>query len=476
MRRRAAAALTLLLVGAGAAGLLARRLWPRLEPARTLPLLPGWPWQQIAAPPATQPVVPVEGLSPGWRVSGLGNPAAWRYPHCWQSLPRTPWDLAVFDGRVYLGLGHAGNEGPTANAGPVPLLAYRLAEGRWRQEATLAEEEIHRFVGHGRQLWIPGSDPRGSWRWGNLYRRQARGLLWWQQRRLPGFIHANDLAWQLGRMVVAGNVDDAVASAPAGERHGSALAVSGDGGRRWQVQRLAGWRASSLVPLDGQLYALEVLPGPRLRRWLVAGGRLAAFAALHELQADGRWRPRRELRQADLLPGVVDGGRRYAWIGQVTSAGAGAAWIASLGPAADEPPRRQAFVARSLRPGAIDLRPVLLPAGEQAMDLQADGQGWLLLSSTELAPQRWRSRISRLSTTPGGIRSQELLRWQAPLPAWSVAAERPGQGAGERGGWFVGLGHPPFRREPLPHQCPPSARLSGSVVSLRPPAAPGAAP
>jgi hypothetical protein len=105
------------------------------------------------------------------------------------------------------------------------------------------------------------------------------------------------------------------------------------------------------------------------------------------------------------------------------------------------------------------------------MDLQADGQGWLLLSSVELAPQRWRSRISRLTTIVDGTRHQELVRWQAPLPAWSLAAERAGAGAR----WFVGLGHPPFRREPQPHHCQPSARLSGSVVALRPSAASGAA-
>lgn len=468
MGRRTAAVLTLLLLGgAGAAGLLARRLWPHLEPARTLPLLPPWPWQRIASPPGPQPL-PLEGLSTGWRASGLGNPAARRYPHCWQSLPRTPWALKHFDGRLYVGLGNPSNEGPTANAGPVPLLAYDLETRRWRQETTLAEEEIHRFVGLDGQLWIPGSDPRASWRWGNLYRRRAGGWLWWQQRRLPGFIHATDLAWQHGRLVVAGSVDDAVASAPAGERHGSALAVSSEGGRQWQVARLAGWRASALVPLQGQLYGLEALPGPRLRRWLAAGGRLGAFVPLHDLQADGRWRPRRDLQPADLLPGVAAADQRYAWIGQVTAAGEGAAWIASLGPAADEPPRRQAFVVLSLRPGAIDLRPVLLPAGEQAMDLQADGQGWLLLSSVELAPQRWRSRISRLTTTPGGTHSQELVRWQAPLPAWSLAAERAGVGAR----WFVGLGHPPFRREPQPQLCHSNARLSGTVVALIPPALP----
>lgn len=467
MGRRGAVAFTLLLAGIAAGGLGGRRLWPVLEPARTLPLLPARPWQHPPLLPQAQSV-PVANLSPGWRVSGLGNPAARRYPHCWQSLARTPWALKLFDGRLYLGLGNASNEGPTANAGPVPLLAYQLTAGRWRQEASLPEEEIHRFVVRGSQLWIPGADPRGSWRWGNLYRRDAGRPLWWQQRRLPGFIHATDLAWQGGRLVAAGNVADALAHGPESERHGSALAVSADGGRSWQVQRLLGWRASALLPLDGQLYALEALPGPRLRRWLQAGGRLEGFVPLHDLQADGTWLPRRDLGPADLLPAVAGGAQRSAWIGQATAAGDGLAWIASLGPAAGEPPRRQAFLARSLRPGAIDLRPVLLPAGEQAMDLQADGQGWLLLSSVQLAPGQWHSRISRLRLSSAGSRSQELVRWQAPLPAWSLAATPESEG----GRWFVGLGHPPFREEMAARSCQPADRWSGSVMALIPPAAP----
>jgi hypothetical protein len=84
----------------------------------------------------------------------------------------------------------------------------------------------------------------------------------------------------------------------------------------------------------------------------------------------------------------------------------------------------------------------------------------------ELAPQRWRSRISRLTTIADGTRHQELERWQAPLPTSSLAAERAGVGAR----WFVGLGHPPFRREPQPQLCHSNARSSGSVLALIPPA------
>jgi len=99
-----------------------------------MPLLPPWPWQQ--SPTRIPEKATLHLLTKGWQAHNLGNPAALRYPACWQSLPRTPWDLALFDGRLYVGLGNAANDGPTANAGPVPVLAYSLGQGRWRQEAT----------------------------------------------------------------------------------------------------------------------------------------------------------------------------------------------------------------------------------------------------------------------------------------------------------------------------------------------------
>ena len=85
--------------------------------------------------------VPVQNLTPGWRVTNLGNPAVSHYPSCWQSLPRTPWDLALFDGKLYVGLGNSRNQGPSANAGPSPLFAYNLEQRRWQQEAALPEEQ-----------------------------------------------------------------------------------------------------------------------------------------------------------------------------------------------------------------------------------------------------------------------------------------------------------------------------------------------
>ena len=238
----------------GVAIWLAPRLWRDLEPAHTRPLLPPWPWEQ----PHLRGVglVPVQNLTQGWRATSLGNPAASRYPACWQSLPRTPWDLAFFDGRLYVGLGNSSNQGPSANAGPLPLLAYDLQQRRWQREAVLPEEQISRFLIARDQLWIAGEDPLESWRWGNLYRRRSRERFWWQQRRLPRFIHAHDLAVHQGRLLVAGNVSDAVAHGAPQDRHGSALALSVDDGKTWSVKRLVGWRATTLLPFPDSFFAI----------------------------------------------------------------------------------------------------------------------------------------------------------------------------------------------------------------------------
>jgi len=423
-----------------------------------VPLLPPWPWQQL--PSHVSNSFPIELLSEGWKVRHLGNPAALRYSACWQSLPRTPWDLTLFNRRLYVGLGNADNAGPTANSGPVPVLAYSLGQGRWRQEATLPEEEINRFVSHGQQLWIMGSDARGSWRWGNLYRRSSLGRLWWQERQLPRFIHAYDLAWHQGAMVVVGNVPDAVTTGPVTKRHGSALAMSRDGGRRWSVQRLAGWRATALLPIAGELFAVEVLPGPGLQHWLQAGERWQRFAAVQQWLPSSRWRARPDITTSDLLPGLDGAGQRFAWIERATPAKDRVVWIASVGPWQQEPPRRLAFIAQMREASRIHVQPIPLKSGVQAMDWIPHQMGWILLTSEPIAPQRWRSQITVVQASGQGILQTPQVTFEAGLPAWSLASNGSS--------FWVGLGHPPFQPEPKPGQCTRIDSLSGSVVAISP--------
>jgi hypothetical protein len=434
------------------------RLWPRIEPAHSLPLLPPWPWQQPHVPPEP---VPVHNLTPGWRATSLGNPAASRYSACWQSLPRTPWDLALFDGRLYVGLGNSSNQGPSANAGPVPLFAYDLKQRRWQQEATLQEEQISRFLVDGKQLWIAGEDPRGSWRWGNLYRRTIGDRLWWQQRRLPRFIHAHDLAMHQERLVVAGNVPDAVAHGAQKDRHGSALAVSADTGQSWRVQRLTGWRVTALLPFSEALLAVEALPGPQLKRWLQEGQRWTLWAAVHQWQAKTGWQPRREITLEQLLPGVRGAVQRSGWIESATPNRQGVAWITSLGPWGAEPPKRSAFMGQIVAGVELRVHPIPLEPHEQAMDWQAEGDGWLLLSSRPLPQGGWRSRLQRYRLATTKTQTEDVVaEFEAPLPAWSLAGTTKQR--------YVALGSPPFQNELSVGSCGTEAPFSGSVLMLRP--------
>ena len=401
----------------------------------------------------------MQNLTPGWRATSLGNPAASRYPACWQSLPRTPWDLALFEGELYLGLGNSSNEGPSANAGPVPLFAYNFKQSHWQQKATLPEEQISRFLADGKQLWIAGEDPRSSWRWGNLYRRVNGDRLWWQQRRLPQFIHAHDLAVHRGNLVVAGNVPDAVSTGSKAERHGSALAISGDTGQTWSVQRLVGWRATALLPFPNAVFAIEALPGSKQKRWLQQGQRWEQWAAVHQWQAEIGWKPRPEITQEALLPGVKGAAVRAGWIDTATPNRQGVAWIASLGPWGAEAARRSAFVG--MVGSEIDLRvhAVPLPADAQAMDWQAEVDGWLLLSSRPLPQGGWRSRLQRYRLAAHELRPGKVLaEFDTPLPAWSLA--------GLQGRWVVGLGHPPFTQDVARGNCRGWSPFSGTVLML----------
>ena len=400
--------------------------------------------------------MPVQNLTPGWNVTSLGNPAASFYQACWQTLPRTPWDLALFDGRLYVGLGNSSNQGPSANAGPVPLFAYDLKERRWRQEATLPEEQISRFLVDGQQLWIAGEDPRGSWRWGNLYRNKAFGQLWWQQRNLPGFVHAHDLAVYQGRLVVAGNVQDAVDDGAQIDRYGSALGISDDAGQTWSVHRSVGWRSTSLLPFSEALFAIEALPGPQLKHWLQKKKRWEAWTAVHQWHAEKGWQPRPEITLEHLFPGVQGIEERSGWIDTTTPNHKGVAWISTLGPRGVEASQRRAFVGQIDAGLGLLVHPISLSLDEQAMDWQADQDDWLLLSSQQLISGIWRSRIQRytlIDNKPKTLGTEIL--FDAPLPAWSLA--------GDQNKIFIALGKIPLTRESIKRSCSDEGLLSGSI-------------
>jgi hypothetical protein len=458
-RRNGGRALLLLLLAALAVG-GGRRLWIRVEPAGRWPLLPS-PWPLALPAPAAGSSAPLRLESPGWRQRSLGNPARQRYPHCWQARARTPWDLILWQQQLYLGLGDSSNEGPTANGGPVPLLRYDPRRRLWHQDASLPEEAVERFVAAGDRLWIPGADARGSWRWGNVYRHRSGGQLWWQERRLPGFIHVHDLIPWRGALVVAGSIEHAVPAGLGSETNGSAVAVSADGGQHWSVTPLGGWRSTALLPVAGQLYGLEALPGPALQRWLLRQGRQARFHAVHQWQGGGAWIARPDLTAAALLPEVPEAARRFAWLEGVQRWGDGAAWIAAIGPAPGAKATRQAFVASNLAAGRVAVQRLPLPAGAMAMDLSTTASGPVVLSSEPSGPGQWLQTIVQFHQSTAGWQPRPLLQFRTAAPAQSLA--------GQSGHWFLGLGPAPGEPGETPpsrSSCTPAQNLSGTVVEV----------
>ncbi|NEX18413.1 MAG: hypothetical protein C1943_17870 [Halochromatium sp.] len=430
--------------------LLAR--WQDLQP-RVTELAP-----HSAPPLAVQPAVAAAAalaalsrpLIGGGQLSVLGNPAALRYPDCHLAYARNPWDLAAFDGGLYIGLGDASNQGPSPNAGPVPLIRYDPVSDRFHEELILPEEQIGRFFRRQGALWLTGDDPRQSWRWGNLYRRDAHGG-WLQYRTLPRTIHAYALAWHQGRLFAAISITEAVPEGVGTERHGSAVAVSTDEGLSWSLIPLGGWRIFDFLQLDGQLFAADVFPGPGIQRWLDAEQRQGWHAPIYALEmspaetspaetitaeastaeastaeAMPTARRRLDLDAKALFPNTPQAGERAAVVARALPWGHRAAYLGVFARWQDPWPEQGAYLAESLREGDVRVRRIPLPEGAIALDLRLEGNALQVLFAvpeTDVADAdaaldtRWRSS---LWSSQDGERWEPMLSFSANAPARAV--------------------------------------------------------
>lgn len=382
----------------------------------------------------------------------IGNPAARRYPDCVQSFARNPWDLVGFAGRLYLGLGDASNQGPSPNAGPVPVYSYDPARGDFREEAVLPEEQIDRFYPREGVLWLPGDDPRQSWHWGNLYRRDPTGG-WTQYRTLPRTIHAYALAWHQGRLFAGVSMTDAVPEGVGTERFGSAVAVSTDGGEHWDLMPLGGWRIFDFLTVQGQLFAADLFPGPGIQRWLDREQRQGFHAAVYEYADVGGFRRRDDLDATQMFPETLRAGRRAAVIQGALAWQDGTVYIGALMRAGDEAPVRGAYLARSLRHGAVDVERLPLPSGALAMDLRVESDELQILFAERLSGARWRTSL--WSSIDAREWKQEL-SFSASAPARSF--ERLGND------WYFGLGS---LSPPPSGPCTQSDAATGTLLRWR---------
>ena len=122
------------------------------------------------------------------RLEDLGIPLAQAYAdeNKGHMLSRRSEDIAIFDGRLYVGCGDY-----SANTGPVNVYSMGLEDRKWKVSAeALEDEQIKRFLVLDGKLCIPGTDPRGDWSMGNYYLLSDDA--WQTHRVLPSGIHCFD--------------------------------------------------------------------------------------------------------------------------------------------------------------------------------------------------------------------------------------------------------------------------------------------
>ena len=369
-----------------------------------------------------------EGVPQPPPIEVLGNPAAARYPECHQAFARNPWDLVAHEGRLFIGLGDESNSGPSANAGPVPVLALDLSSGKFFQESILDEEQVERFYAEEDALWVPGADPRQSWRLGNLYRRGQESH-WTKLRTLPQAIHTHALAWHNGALYAGLTATKVVPNGLGTERWGSAIARSSDGGSHWEFIPLGGLRLFEFIKVADHLYATDIFPEPAANTWLNKQGREGTHAPIYELLETGVFQRRLDLDALALFPDTPLAGLRSAIIDRAVSWGERAAYLGLFSALKDSAPVQSAYIAAHLDRGNIEVRRIPLPEKAVAFDLLTKGEQLFVLFSEPQATNDW---VNEVWSSHDGHRWTSIIRFSAQNPARSF--EKVGDD------WYFGLG------------------------------------
>lgn len=120
-------------------------------------------------------------------LTNIGSPYALDFDDEFY-LSRAPADMAVYDGRLFVGAGDYDK-----NTGPIYAHSYDISRGEWKKSATsLPDEQIKRFRIIDGELYITGTDPKDDWEKGNFYRYENGEFT--THRVLEGAVHNFDIA------------------------------------------------------------------------------------------------------------------------------------------------------------------------------------------------------------------------------------------------------------------------------------------
>ena len=131
-----------------------------------------------------------------WVITELGIPSKERYSDS-HPVSRNPWDMAVFNGLLYIGSGDYDK-----NTGPVPIWCYDPKLNLWENSGNVNDEAVARFIEFDGQLIAPGIDPKDNHDFGNYYVLNDNNE-WQTVRTVPNGVHMFDIVKHNGETFYA---------------------------------------------------------------------------------------------------------------------------------------------------------------------------------------------------------------------------------------------------------------------------------
>jgi hypothetical protein len=130
-------------------------------------------------------------------IVNLGIPTEMVYTKAEHVTARSVWDMAVLDGKLYIGCGDYDK-----NSGNTTMFAYDIEKDKWTSTGILNDEAIGKFYLHDNKLYAPGFDATtSSWEYGN-YHILSDGE-WQSIKTLPQAVHNFDIIEYNGNLFFA---------------------------------------------------------------------------------------------------------------------------------------------------------------------------------------------------------------------------------------------------------------------------------
>lgn len=314
-------------------------------------------------------------------LEDLGSPYSERYTKMAQLYARNVWDLQSYKGRLYIGAGNSSNLGPARNAGPVPVISWNPFKEKYQKEFVVDDEQIDLFYVFNDELFIPGHDPKESWQWGNVYRKNNEKP-WQKIRNVPGAIHIYAMH-QFKGVLFAGL--GAIKAVPAYKKHqgaGSAVSISHDNGKNWENANTGGFRIHAFLEAKDTLIATDVVVGPEFKKYTDQLKRTDLYSAAYEFDGKKSFIRRTDISSKTLFPGINFPQFYQAKIVKPHTWKDSTVYIGGLCHNDHQFYPFGLYHAKNLSRGEVDIKSIKLPENSRIWDLLIkDGRVYILLSS-----------------------------------------------------------------------------------------------